>query len=528
MQIPDNLAYASRHLAKDHQNRARRSGDGRPSEDGLALPLVHVHQFVDEVADSGHDLVNGGTEIVAKGLRKQTGLILQVGQPALQRGVALVGFGFERGVLLPGAVRTLLGIGEQLVGIGGTEQSITQTNLLDAHLVQRLDSGDTLVIQFSNTGDEPLEHSNRVVAPCFDKLLLGHLAHGSKVRQRVPAGLGGDLHFDQRLGHSGAAHLRLDAHRRQGRCQSQNLGLCKSDLLASAGEAHGHLGDGALGGGEVVAQVDDGGAHVLEQALVRAHDVGELRQLGRGVVGVQVLTGVAQVDHDAGELRQMLVGDTQLTAGGHDLVDLGRRSGDLGGHLLGCFCQGRELFFCRVHGLTDGRERGLKIDGRINGILAKGNKRSGDVERQLLADTRCRLADRGQLLGEVGHGRARRCPARIRRPKPLLQLRDLCFCCLYGGFGVIQIGLRLYRRIGGILGGLLESTQLTLELLVLFFESRYFLAVGLVFILQAVQNIRFGAICITVLAAQLFDLLQVLGLVTDRLAELFMLLSALI
>lgn len=170
--------------------------------------------------------------------------------------------------------------------------------------------------------DDLLEHLHRIVFPLLDEFFLGEPTDHGKVLQGVAAGLGSNLHVDQSLGHGGTARLGLYADRRQRGSETQHLGLGQADLLTGTGNAHCHGDDGFLGSGEVVTQLCDRRADIPEQRLVGTHDVGELGKAGGRCIRVQVSAAVRQVNHDAGEFLDVLRGDTQLTAGGHDVVSV--------------------------------------------------------------------------------------------------------------------------------------------------------------------------------------------------------------
>ena len=149
-----------------------------------------------------------------------------------------------------------------------------------------------------------------------------------------------------------------------------------------------HLHNRLFRRGEVVAQIDQRGADIAKLALAGTHDVGKLRNGRRGVAGVQVFTGIAQVDHDARKIRQMLGSNAQLTARRHDLVDLVRTRRNFGRHFLRRSCQLIELRLRRVHGLSDGGKRRFKIDGGLGGQTGRGrleilHARGGQPERRL-------------------------------------------------------------------------------------------------------------------------------------------------
>ena len=127
-----------------------------------------------------------------------------------------------------------------------------------------------------------------------------------------------------------------------------------------------HFHDGLFGSGEVVAQIHQRGTDVGKLALAGTHDVGKLRDGRRSLVRAQILAGIAQVDHDAGEVGKMFRSHAQLTAAGHDFVDLVCARRNLGGHFLGRSRQLVELRLRRIHGLSDGREGGFEIDGGLD------------------------------------------------------------------------------------------------------------------------------------------------------------------
>ena len=205
------LAEPRRQPSEDQDHRPGGSGEGREPRNLEPLSLIHVLQPVDELAYTLHDPLNGGAEIIAQGLSKQNGAVLQVGESALERGIALGRHGFQRGVVLPCLGGHLLGVGKQLTGIGGAKQCVAQTYLGDADVVQGLDGGRAFVVHPSQALDELLEHLNRVVFPLLDEFLLCQPADHGKVLQGVAAGLGSNLHIDEGLGHGGTARLGLYA-----------------------------------------------------------------------------------------------------------------------------------------------------------------------------------------------------------------------------------------------------------------------------------------------------------------------------
>ena len=186
----------------------------------------------------------------------------------------------------------------------------------------------------------------------FYKFLFRHPADPGEVLKRLAARNGGDLHVDQGLRYGRTACLSLYANRREGRGKAKHLSLRQSGLLTGTGDAHGHLNDRRFGGSEVVAQLSDHTAHVAEQRLVRTHDIGELGQLRRGGVSVQVCGGFLQVYHDPCEVLDVFRGDAQLAAGGHDVIDVCGRGCHLGRHFLGRCGQAGKFLLRPVYGLS--------------------------------------------------------------------------------------------------------------------------------------------------------------------------------
>ena len=343
-------------LSEGEDSRPDGCDNGRPFDDLLALSGIHAHELIQQVTCTVDQFPDGGIQVVADLLGEEHSFILQVGQLRRGGGIPLVGLDGQSRVFLPRLIRPCLRRGKKLGRVGRTEQGVAQADLADTDLIQGRNGALAFVVHPGQAHDERLERGGRIAVPQHFELLASHAAHLGEVLQSLPASSGRDLHFDQRFGERGTAHLGLDAHGGQGGGKAQHLCLGQANLLTGTGEPLCHLHDGLFRRGEVVAQVNDGAADVREQRLVGLHDVGELGNRRSRFVSIQVLAGVPQVNHDLRESLQVFRGYAQLAAGSHDLVNLRGRSGDLRRHLLGDFSQPIELFFRRFNGLPDGGE----------------------------------------------------------------------------------------------------------------------------------------------------------------------------
>ena len=235
-------------------------------------------------------------------------------------------------------------------------------------------------------------------------------------------------------------------------------------MLARTGEALRHLHDGLLRGGEVVAQVDDGGADILKQRLIRVHDIGKLRNRGRRFIRAQVLAAVSQVDHDPGEVLQVFILDAQLATGGHDRIDFVGARCHLRRHHLRGLCQLGELLFCGIHGLAHVGKGRLKIYGCLCRRRAQRRDRGGDGRGQQPAHHACRPGAAGERAAHRG--------SRLANPRPCspcciqltVGLVDLRARASQSGVGIVQRDLRLddgrirfayLLRIVGLIGRIL-------------------------------------------------------------------------
>ena len=218
---------------------------------------------------------------------------------------------------------------------------------------------------------------------------------------------------------------------------------------------------------EVVAQIDQRGADVAKLALTGAHDVGELRDSRRGVAGVQVFAGIAQIDHDAGKVGKVLGSNAQLTAAGHDFVDLVCARRNLGGHFLGRSRQLFELRLRRIHGLSDGGKRRFKVNGGLDRRCPQrhdggGQRRGEQFSRfvQIFADAIAGFAEGLQTFPGFR-------PFGLRCFQLFIAADDVRLRLLYRSTGIIERSLRILHRIDGFADfirvvDLLRSLQLFL------------------------------------------------------------------
>ena len=210
-----------------------------------------------------------------------------------------------------------------------------------------------------------------------------------------------------------------------------------------------HLHDRLFCGGEIIAQIHQRRANVAELALARAHDIGKLRDGRRRVAGVQVFAGIAQIDHDASKVRQMLRSHAQLTACRHDFVDLIRARRNFRGHFLRRIRQLFELRLRRVYGLSDRRERRLKIDRRLNRRRAqrrnrRGQRRGEQFSRfvQIFADAIAGFAEGLQTFSSLR-------PFGLRRFQFFIATGNVRPRLLHRSAGIVERGLRILHRVGG-------------------------------------------------------------------------------
>ena len=460
-----DAADALGHLAKEQQHWPNGGSDGRILNDLFALGFIHLKKLAQQVIRAFNQALDGGIEIISNLLSKQQRLVFEVCQLAGCGGIAFLCFRCQRGIFLPCGVGHVLRTGEQFGCIGGTEQRIAQANLVDTDVRQRLDGAFAFIVQLGQTHNKRLKCSGGVIVPQRLKLLCRHPGHLTEVIQRLAACRGGDLHFDQRLGEGGAAHLRLDAHGGKRRRKAQHLCFRKPDLLARASHAVRHFHDGLFGGGKVVAQIHQRRADIGELALAGAHDVCKLRDGRRSLVRAQVLAGIAEVNHDAGEVGQMLGSNAQLTARRHDLVDLIGSRCNLGGHALGRRRQLVKLGFGGIHGLSDRSEGRFKANGSLDCRCAQPQNGRGHHSGQRSACRRHFLADSVALFPEGFEVLARFRPCGLGRVQLLIGFFNLSAGGSDGSLGTVQRSFRVNNGIGSLpdflrIVGLLGSCKL--------------------------------------------------------------------
>ena len=201
--------------------------------------------------------------------------------------------------------------------------------------------------------------------------------------------------------------------------------------------------------------------------LAGAHDVCKLRNGRRGVTGVQVFAGIAQVDHDAGEVRKMLRSYPQLTAVGHDFVNFVRTRRDFGGHSLRCIRQLVELRFRRVYGFAHRGKGGLKSNGSLDCRCAqpqngRGQRRGEQFSDlvQILTDAIAGFAEGLQTLPGFR-------PFGLCRFQLFIAAGNVRLRLFYRSAGIVERGLRILHCIGGFadfirIVDLLRSLQLFL------------------------------------------------------------------
>ena len=303
------------------------------AHDLLALAFVQLHEFVQQVCCPVDEVLYGGVEVVADLLRGQQRGVFEVGEAALCGGVAFVGFIGEGSIFLPRGRRRFLCARKQFGGVGGAHEGVAQAHFCQAHLLQGHDGRHALLVHFGQAHDERLDRSGGVGVPHGLKFLCCHARDVGKILERIVAGLNGHLHLDHGLREGGATRLGLQADRRQRRGKAQYLRLRQAHLRARRAQPRRHVHNGALGGGEIVAQVHQCRAETPEVALRHLRDVGKLRNGSRGFVGHDV-GGIAQVDHGAGEVYQIVVLDAQLSGVRHYLGNVTGGGSDLGGHPL--------------------------------------------------------------------------------------------------------------------------------------------------------------------------------------------------
>ena len=301
------------------------------------------------------------------------------------------------------------------------------------------------------TYDKRLERCGGIAVKQCLELCASHAADSTEVFQCLAARGRGNLHLDERLGKRRTAHLRLNAHVGQRCRKAQHLCFRQPHLLACASKALCHLHDGLLGRGKVVAQIYNGRADILEQALVRAHDVGKLGDGGRGFIRIQVLAGITQVDHDTGELRQVFIGDAQLTAGGHDSVDFAGGRSNLGGHLFGGCCQRSKLGFSSIHGLAHTGKGGLEVQGSLDRRRPQREDGCGHDRGKRSARRGHRFADRITGFSEALQRFTYRCPCGLGSCQLTIGLLDLRAGGLNGGLCPVQRSFRVEDGVGSLL-----------------------------------------------------------------------------
>ena len=206
-----NYADAFGDFRKTQHHRAGCGSNGGELHQLHALSLVHIHELVQQLVCALDQVVDGGIEIVAKGLSEQHSLVLQVGQLAGSGSIPLSGFFGQCSVFIPCFIGGDLRFGEQLVCVDGAEQRIAQTYFDDADLLKGSDGAHALVIHLCKALDERLKRARRISVPQSLELFSGHAGHLGKIIQRLAAGFRSNLHFDESLGESGTAHLSLNA-----------------------------------------------------------------------------------------------------------------------------------------------------------------------------------------------------------------------------------------------------------------------------------------------------------------------------
>ena len=211
-----------------------------------------------------------------------------------------------------------------------------------------------------------------------------------------------------------------------------------------------HLHDGLFRRGKIVAQIHQRGTDVGKLALAGPHDIGELGDGRRSVAGVQVFTGIAQVDHDAGKVRQMLRSHAQLTACRHDFVDLIRTSRNFRGHFLRRIRQLVELRLRRIHGLSDRCKGRFKIDRRLNRRRAQCSNGRSQCGREQLSRLDQILPGGITGLAEGFHTLSGLRPFGLCGFQFFIAVRNVSFRLLYCGAGIVECGFRILHRIGGL------------------------------------------------------------------------------
>src|SRR5690606_26506270 len=130
----------------------------------------------------------------------------------------------------------------------------------------------------------------------------------------------------------GAAGFGFDTDRTHGGADGEHLLFGEACDLAGAGDAEAEVHDVGLGGGQVVAQVDDGGSEPPDLGLGGAHDVRELGELGGRLLGCQV-GGDTDLGDDPGEVEDGFAADTELAGELGDAGELFDGDRDFGGHV---------------------------------------------------------------------------------------------------------------------------------------------------------------------------------------------------
>ena len=253
------------------------------------MGFIHLKELAEQLVRALDQALDGGIQVVADLLSKQQRLVFEVRELAGGGSIAFLRFRCQRGIFLPCRVGHVLRTGKQFGCVGGTEQRIAQANFVNADVRQRLNGAFAFIVQLGQTHNKRLKRSGGIVVPQRLKLLRRHPGHLAEVLQRFAARRRGNLHFDQCLGESGAAHLRFDTHRGQRRRKAQHLRFSQANLLARAGHAVRHLHDGLFSGGKIVAQIHQRGADIGKLALAGAHDICKLGNGRRSLVRAQVL-----------------------------------------------------------------------------------------------------------------------------------------------------------------------------------------------------------------------------------------------
>ena len=307
-----------------------------------------------------------------------------------------------------------------------------------------------MLIHLRQTDNERLKGSGRIRIPQCLELLGGHAGYFGEVFKGFTACSRSDLHLDQSLGEGRAAHFSFDADRGQRRCKAQNLRFGQADLCAGSGQSHGHQHDGGFSGGEVVAQLNQRGTEVSEQALIHAGDVCKLRQCGSRL-GSNDVGGIAQVDHSPCELGQIIRTDAQLTGYSDNLSDIIGRGGDFRGHALDLIREGSELFLGGIDRLADRGESRLIRNGRLDRRRSQRQYRRGHYGGQCASNGAGYLADLVAILAEGIKALSGFCPCGLCSFQVLIGLFDFLPGFGKGGLGTVECGFRINHGIGCLL-----------------------------------------------------------------------------